>query len=162
MHKAQGILVSSKILKIKKTEKEIKLWVHPEGQVLGSLFLKEESEKSPENEQPLEVVNRANPFVVLRRTAPDEIRFYNRASIIRVEYEEPTEQKIADLTVIPCELHMMDGSLLKGEIREELPSDFSRLFDYLNAQDNFFLKLYTGNTEICLVNKGYIIRANAL
>ena len=154
--------MSSKILKIKKTEKEVKLWVHPEGQVLGSLFLKEESDASPEHEQPLEVVNRANPFLVLKRSAPDEIRFYNRASIMRVEYPAGAEEKRDNVTVIPCELHMMDGSLIKGEICEELPVDFSRLFDYLNAQDSYFLKLYTSESEVCLINKSYIIRANAL
>ena len=154
--------MSNKILKIKKAEKDIKLWVHPEGQVLGSLFLKEDNEGKSDNEQPLEVLNRANPFLVLKRTSPDEIRFYNRASIIRVEYETSGAKAVEDVTVIPCELHMMDGSFLKGEIREELPVDFRRLFDYLNTQDNFFLKLYTGESGICLVNKGYIIRANAL
>ncbi|HEB59041.1 MAG TPA: hypothetical protein ENJ01_07460 [Gammaproteobacteria bacterium] len=143
-------------LKIRKAQKEVRLWVHPEGQVIGALFVSEQSEAHQGQEQPLEVLNRANPFVVVKRRKPDELRFYNRASIIRVSYEEnePVHTH-KDTTVISCELHMMDGSVLSGQIRETLPADYSRLFDYLNADGNPFLRLVTVE-ETLLVNKSYI------
>lgn len=144
-------------LKIKKAQKEVRLWVHPEGQVIGALFISEHSEASQGPEQPLDVLNRANPFVVVKRRDPDELRFYNRASIMRVSYEESAPAEISqDTTVITCELHMMDGSILNGQIRERLPVNYSRLFDYLNTDGNPFLRLVTLE-ETLLVNKSYII-----
>jgi len=63
--------------------------------------------------------------------------------------------------VLHCVVEMMDGSLVEGEIREVLPPEHSRLFDYLNQSDNHFIKLHTGEREVCLVNKSYIIHARA-
>jgi len=155
--------VQRETLKIRKTQKEVRLWVHPEGQVTGALFVSEQSEAHQGREQPLEVLNRANPFVVVRRRHPDELRFYNRASIIRVSYEEdePAQTISKDTTVIACELHMMDGSVLSGQIRETLPADYARLFDYLNADGNPFLRLVTVE-ETLLVNKSYIIHVRQI
>ncbi len=149
--------MSSKLLKIPKVLMPVRLWVHPEGQVVGALFVKEQAEQDNTAEQPLDILNRASPFVVVRRQEPDELRFYNRASIIRVEYEDVTESMPAeDVTLLRCELQMMDGSVLDGEIREPLPVNFSRLFDYLNLQDNNFIKLHVDSVTVILVNKSYI------
>ena len=93
-------------------------------------------------EQPLDVLNRANPFLVVKREQPDELRFYNRASIIRVEYTETEAPKDETVAALECQLQMMDGSILDGVIREQLPPDYSRLFDYLNLQGNNFIKIY--------------------
>ncbi|UCE88287.1 MAG: hypothetical protein JSW10_07940 [Pseudomonadota bacterium] len=149
--------MSSDSLKVPKTLKEVSLWVHPEGRVVGSLFLRERGAGNKELEQPLDVLNRASPFLVLQREQPDELRFYNRASIIRVEYRDETPTATEGTSTLPCELMLMDGSVLDGSVREELPPDHARLFDYLNQSDNQFLRIFFDDGGACLVNKSYII-----
>lgn len=155
--------MSSDRLRIPKKLKQVTLWVHPLGPVIGSLFLREQSVKHAGEEEPLEVLNQVEPFVVLQRDEPDELRFYNRGSIIRVEYsgEIPGPETARHMTALACQLHMMDGSLLKGTIYEQLPPDHSRLFDYLNQDSERFIRMYVDESTICLINKSYIIQVNA-
>ncbi len=143
-------------LKIPKTRKQVKLWVHPEGLVIGSLFVREHSIHHAGNEEPHEVLNQDVPFIVLYREEPSELRFYNRKSIIRVEYEQSDSSSNPGLQIMPCRLTMMDGSVLEGEIREALPPEHSRLFDYLNQDNTRFIKMYMDDNQIFLVNKSYI------
>ena len=51
---------------------------------------------------------------------------------------------------------MVDCSLIEGTIKEALPPEHARLYDYLNQQDCRFLKIYVSENEICLINKSYI------
>ena len=57
---------------------------------------------------------------------------------------------------------MMDGSLLEGEIREPLPEDRSRLYDYLNQVRTRFIRLRVDGDRVFLVNKSYVIHATAV
>lgn len=148
--------MSTDILKVPKLKQKVTLWVHPEGQVVGSLFVREQSPEHKGAEQPVEVLNTDAPFVVLQKESPEELRFYNRNSIIRVEYS--TDDKPSDdLTILLCTLHMMDGSMIEGTIREMLPPEHSRLFDYINQENARFIKLYFNDNEISLINKSYIV-----
>ncbi len=144
-------------LKIPKIKRQVSLWVHPEGQVIGSLFLREQSVNHAGVEEPLEVLNKDKAFIVLDREETGQIRFYNRNAIVRVEYEEDTPPDDPAQKIIPCQLTMMDGALFNGEIRETLAPDRARLFDYLNHEKARFIKLYIDANQICLVNKSYII-----
>jgi hypothetical protein len=149
--------VAGRQLKIPKSTREVSLWVHPEGQVLGSLFLREQSIHHAGSEQPIEVLNQVSPFVVLQRKDPDELRFYNRNAIVRVEHAASGETEPEDQVVLPCRLTLMDGSVFRGEIRETLPPDQARLFDYLNLETERFIKLHLDEETVCLLNKSYII-----
>ena len=108
------------------------------------------------------MMNLEDTFLVVKREEPEELRFYNRASIIRVEYEGSAAEPAAELTRIACQLHMMDGSLIDGTIQEALPPDRSRLLDYLNWQGHRFIRLYVDGGTVYLINKSYIIRATDL
>ena len=143
-------------LKIPKIKRQVRMWVHPEGQVIGSLFLREQSVNHAGVEEPIEVLNKDKAFIVLDREE-SQVRFYNRNAIIRVEYEETSPTPGPEQKIIPCQLTMMDGALFNGEIRETLAPDRARLFDYLNHEQARFIKLYTDTNQICLVNKSYII-----
>lgn len=144
------------LLKIPKKLKPVTLWVHPEGRVVGSLFLRPQSPNAPREEEPLEVLNTADPFLVLRREDPDELRFYNKSSVVRVEYQEDAPTLPNDVRPLLCTLHLMDGSLIGGTIRKVLPPDRARLFDYLNLHDERFVKIYCDDDSVCAVNKAYI------
>lgn len=148
--------MSSDILKVPKLKQKVTLWVHPEGQVVGSLFVREQSPDHAGAEEPIEVLNSEAPFIVLQKDAPEDLRFYNRNSIIRVEYT--TDSQIIDgVTTLSCTLNMMDGSVMEGTIREELPPEHSRLFDYINQEKARFIRLYINDSEIFLINKSYIV-----
>ena len=154
--------MTASILKINKTPHQVRLWVHPEGLVIGSLFLKQDDAEQVPEESPYEVINQSEPFVVLKRDQPDEVRFYNRSSIIRVEYTASEKDIEPNPTTLHCRLMMMDGSILEGHISEELPADQSRLYDYLNKTSDRFIRLFLNDKEICLVNKSYIIQVSPL
>jgi hypothetical protein len=147
------------ILRVPKQLKPVTLWVHPEGRVLGALFLREQSPYHAGPEQPLEVLNQSEPFLVFRRDEPKELRFYNKRAIIRVEYPA-AETPAADATAIQCRLHMMDGSLISGLIHEPLPPHQARLLDYLNKTEDSFIKIHMDEGLVYLVNKAYIIHVH--
>ncbi len=151
--------MTNEILKVPKKLKPVTLWVHPEGRVRGSLYLREQSPDHAGPEHPLEVLNQCTPFVVIKREEPDELRFYNMRSIIRVEYE--TEHKPStDIPRQHCQIQMMDGSFITGSIREQLPPARARVLDYLNRSDECFIKIHMDEGTIYLINKAYIIHAH--
>lgn len=132
------------------------MWVHPEGLVHGALYVSVDKQAQPV-EDPHAVLNNEWPFLVLRRREPDEIRFYNRGSIIRVEYEQARPNDAAVIT-IPCCITLMDGAVFVGAIHEVLPPERARLYDYLNQAKDRFLRLYLDDDRVCLLNKSYIIQ----
>lgn len=143
-------------LRIPKQLKQVTLWVHPEGRVVGFLFLRPQSANRPGAEEPPEVLNTPEPFLVLKREGPEELRFYNKASVVRVEYAEEEAEALPIVEPLSCTLHLMDGSLIAGTIRKALPPDRARLFDYLNLQDERFVKIACDDGSVCVVNKAYI------
>ena len=149
-------MANSEFFKVPKLKKQVTLWVHPEGQVIGEIFLLEQSSLHAGSEQPIEALNHDAPFIVISMEAPSQLRFYNRNSVIRVEYLENESTHSESITRIDCQIQMMDGSLLDGQVIEILPQDRSRIFDYLNHSQDRFIKLYTSDEEVCLINKSYI------
>ena len=149
-------MANSEFFKVPKLKKQVTLWVHPEGQVIGEIFLLEQSSLHAGSEQPIEALNHDAPFIVISMEAPSQLRFYNRNSVIRVEYIENEFTHSESITRIDCQIQMMDGSLLDGQVIEMLPQDRSRIFDYLNHSQDRFIKLYTSDEEVCLINKSYI------
>lgn len=136
--------------------RQVTLWVHPEGRVVGFLFLRPMSATRPGEEEPLEVLYTADPFLVLKRDSPDELRFYNKSSVVRVEYQEDVSALLPNIEPLPCTLHLMDGSLITGTISKALHPDRARLFDYLNLHDERFLKIDYNEGSACAVNTAYI------
>ena len=148
--------MNKKMLKVSKKLCPVTLWVHPEGRVVGSLFLREQGPDYGGTEQPLQVLNRCQSFLVFKVDDPDELRFYNIKSVIRVELESDGSDPSMDIEPMLCHLHMMDGSLLHGTIFESLPPEHARLLDYLNRGEENFIKVHVENDLIYLINKSYI------
>lgn len=141
-------------LKIEKATCQVTLWVHPEGQVSGCVFVTPESGQS-NGESPEDVLNQTEPFLVLQKFPHDEVRFYNRASIIRAELNEQDLKLSKASNRYSCKLLMMDGTEISGVIQESLPREYSRLYDYLNQKSDRFIKLYASDV-VYLINKSYI------
>jgi hypothetical protein len=143
-------------LKIPKVERPLRIWAHPDGLVLASIFLQMPDPNRPRCEDPWTVLNGAEDFLVVRRHDPEELRFYNKTSLIRVEYRED-ELYVSDTGKdLPCCVHMMDGSVVDGAMRKSLPPERSRLYDYMNTDNPRFLKLYVDEGTVCLLNKSYV------
>ncbi len=145
--------------RISKGEHEATLWVHPEGRVLASLFLHLNDARESGHEEPIELINGPAPFIVVRCNGTDELRFYSKRAIVRIEHAPMTPVDSDDASTIACELRMMDGSSLTGSIREFLVPEHRRLFDYLNQRGEQFLRIFLADDRVCLVNKAYIVRA---
>lgn len=148
--------MSNKTLKVPKKLHTVTLWVHPEGRVIGSLYLRKQSPDHAGTEQPLEVLNQCESFLVFKIQDPDELRFYNIKSVIRVEYIDDTSEIVSDIAPMECHLYMMDGSFIEGKVFESLPPDQARLLDYLNRREENFIKIHMQEGLIYLINKSYI------
>lgn len=144
-------------LKILKRQMPVTLWVHPEGRVVGKMFLTFPSPNSGGGEQPADVINRAVDFLVFKLEETDEIRFYNKSSIVRVEYWDGSALPGEMGRPQPCRITMMDGALFDGEICKQLPEEHSRLYDYMNDTRERFLTLRVGGGNIALINKSYVV-----
>jgi hypothetical protein len=148
--------------KIPKALRQVTLWAHPEGRIVGSLFLSFHTRNSLGAEDPSTVMNEATPFLVLQRTDPEGLRFYNKKAIIRVEYQEEEAPSQEGMTTLHCQMSLMDGSYIEGSIRCVLPPDHARLYDYLNLAHEQFAKLYLEDGRVCLVNKAYVMCVSPL
>ncbi len=153
--------MDNEALRIPKKLHHVELWTHPEGRVAGSIYLHLQSNQHAGEERPEEVLNQPEPFLVLRCYAPEELRFYNKKSIIRVQYRGTPSAASPDLVTLGCRLHMMDGCILSGVIKEFLLPAHRRLFDYINHSGEAFIKLHLASGEVCLINKAYIVRVSA-
>ena len=105
----------------------------------------------------MEVLNQPDPFLVVKLEGTDEIRFYNKHAIVRVEYPLESNLQVPDADVRHCILQMMDGSSMEGTIRRVLPPDRARLVDYLNFGGERFLKIDCSDRRVYLINKLYIM-----
>jgi hypothetical protein len=143
-------------LRILKRRLPVTLWVHPEGRVVGSLFLHFGGGELHEDEAPWSVLNEPADFLVIERQNPSETRFYNKHSIVRVAYVDSHRKQHAG-TPLNCRLTMMDGLLLEGEICKAMPVERSRLYDYMNDTRERFLELRLAGNERALINKTYIV-----
>jgi hypothetical protein len=149
-------------LRIPKKLKQLTLWVHPHGQVVGSVFLNIHSKRSRGGESVIEALNLEEPFIVVKQNEPDEVRFYNKSAIIRVEYERDDPIDYDGLKILHCRLAMMDGATLDVIVIKPLPPNNSRLYDYLNAETCSFVEFHLDERQVCAVNKSYIVSVTPL
>jgi hypothetical protein len=154
------LAVENDILKVPKKLRPVTLWVHPEGRVIGSIYLRTQSPSHAGSEQPLEVLNACGNFLVFNRDEPTALRFYNIKSVMRVEYTATQEELDSDIDAgnnsMRCHLQLMDGAHIEGNIRESLPANHARLLDYLNRTEENFIKVHMDDGLIYLINKSYI------
>jgi len=149
-------------LKVPKQQMPVSLWVHPEGRVLGHMFLSIPDPDSRGRERPEDVLNSRLDFLVFKLQNSNQIRFYNKSSIVRVEYNDAQMARDYSAQPRPCRITMMDGALLDGEICKALSAETSRLYDYLNDAAERFLPVTLSGANVALVNKAYIVSVSPL
>jgi hypothetical protein len=143
-------------LRILKRRLPVTLWVHPEGRVVGNIFLHLGGGAPRDGEAPWSVLNEPADFLVVERRNPEETRFYNKHAIVRVDYVDPILAEVAG-TPLMCRVTLMDGLLLEGEICKAMPEERSRLYDYLNETRDRFLELCLAGGQRTLINKNYVV-----
>jgi len=158
----KGIAMDEDSYVIPKKLVPVMLWIHPEGRVHGSMFVHLPGADSAREEQPSDVINESVDFVAIEREDPDELRFYNKSSIVRVHYQEQTAATGHEGRAHPCRITMMDGSLIEAEICKVTPEGRSRLYDYMNDTRERFLKVRAGGPEVILINKSYVVYISAV
>lgn len=153
--------MSGDSLIVPKVLKAVRLWVHPEGPVLGGIFLQCPAQGATASELPIELLNKPEPFLVCRcgDGSYEQTRFYSKSAIVRVDYVDiEGEASDASNVRIKAEFQLMDGAIFRGEIREELPPDRQRLLDYMNVHTDRFVRIFLDGREVTLINKAYIMR----
>ncbi|MBA2411113.1 MAG: hypothetical protein H0V62_15575 [Gammaproteobacteria bacterium] len=128
----------------------------------GSIFVNLETSRHTGQERPEDILNEPEPFLVFKTDSSDELRFYRKHRIIRMQYlDEQPPLEPAELTILDCRLLLTDGVMLAGSIREFLPPERPRLIDYLNNLADCFVRLHLEAGLLCLVNKEHIVYASA-
>lgn len=146
---------------VPKALKQVRMWVHPEGQVLASIYLVAKQPGETPTELPIELLNQSAPFLPCQCHG-GELRFYNKKAVVRLEYESEEERASTANTVLKGEFGLMDGSVFSGEIRKNLPPESRRLLDYLNLDNDRFIRVFTEDSAVVLINKAYIVRATLM
>ena len=142
-----------------KRTRPVRLWVHPEGPVDAEIFLRPPG-PAREGELPVAVLNHPDPFLVCRCGAAQrpQIRFYNKHSLVRVEYVDASEESAHAEVTLEGEFQLMDGSVFTGVIRENLPKQRRRLLDFMNQYPARFLRLFPRGGGVSLINRAYVMR----
>lgn len=144
---------------VPKVLKRVRMWIHPEGPVLSGIYLVAEHPGETPSELPIELLNEPEPFFACQSMEGEDLRFYNKNALIRMEYESEAESAIPADVTLKGEFSLMDGSVFIGEIREILPPEKRRLLDYLNVHVERFIRIFVDHELVVLLNKAYIVRA---
>jgi len=149
--------VSDESLRVLKREHPVTLWLPAEGRMDGAVFVWPETEGRPTGESPADVFNSEEPFVAVKRYAPDHVQLYRKSAIARVEFQ-PRGARDAGDSNIGCSVRLDDGASVRGRVREVLPEARQRLLDHLNRDAAAFLRLFLEDGGIALLNKLHIVR----
>ena len=127
--------------------------------IKGELFLSLFSKSHTGQETALEFMNSPERFFVLRLEADPPVRMMNKDRIVEVEISAEAELCGQDLSRMgakeePMEVRFNNQVSLNGNAYVELPPAKSRLIDFLNQEDKFFL-LRTGQT-VHIINRRQI------
>ena len=127
--------------------------------IKGELFLSLFSKNHTGQETALEFMNGPERFFVLRLEAEPPVRMMNKDRIVEIEISTEAELGGQDLSGMgakeePMEVHFNHHHSLNGNAYVELPPAKSRLIDFLNQDDKFFL-LRTGQT-VHIINRRQI------
>lgn len=139
----------------------VRLYLVNGDEVQGAIFLHHSRNEYGLPEEPLDLMNLPSPFIAVADKS-DAISFYNKSMVLYLTYQEDS-----DLTAIPevnlrkkivVKLH--NGSCLTGLVQTLLPQEQARLYDFLNLDDEAFIKMAGANGTVSLINKAFIMVVN--
>lgn len=135
--------------RIEKLRRRLKIVMKDGSRLEGEVFLRPVSRHRPRPEQPVDLLNDAEPFFALVNEG--EAVLVAKASVARAETSFEQDDDAPPVLGVPVEVTLTDGSKCAGSIFLESRSDRPRLMDYLNSYAARFLPLVDAR-QVCLVN----------
>ena len=125
----------------------------------GDVFVQSTTRFRPEPEEPLDLLNDADPFIPIA-TETGDVFLVQKAQIAYVGTPLPRGDAAVEAGVVGMrvEFTLVDGSAHVGSVFPELPADRPRLVDFLNDTPLQFLALFTA-AQLRLVNRVHIVFA---
>jgi len=116
----------------------------------GEVFLRQVSRYRARPEEPGDLLNDPEPYFAL--ASDGRAMLVAKANVMRADthFETTEEEDLASLGVV-VEVTLVDGSVCRGSIFLESPSDRPRLLDFLNSYHGRFLPVVDA-TRVVLVN----------
>jgi hypothetical protein len=140
--------------RIEKLRREITLVLADGNKVKGDVFLRSVSRYRSRPEEPVDLLNDADPFFALERAG--ETLIVSKAQVARAETELVEDDALDTGALgVTVEVTMRDGSEHDGSIFLESRSDRPRLMDFLNTYHERFLPVVSPK-QVLLLNTQFI------
>lgn len=156
-----GFIVSENQFRISKRRLTVRLYLASGDEVQGAIFLHHSRNEYGLPEEPQDLLSLRSPFIAIA-DASGAINFYNKAMVSYLTYQEDPELTIiakANLRKkIIVKLH--DGVCLTGTVQTLLPQEQARLYDFLNLEDEAFIKMTGADGMVSLINKAFVVVVN--
>ena len=121
----------------------------------GEVFLRPVSRYRSRPEEPIDLLNDAEPFFALLRDS-EALMLVAKTSVSRAETPAPEEPEFEVAAVgVPVEVTQTDGTVCTGSVFLETRFDRPRLLDFLNAYASRFLPVVDAQ-QVTLVNTSTI------
>lgn len=123
----------------------------------GTVFLHFAKDEGGFPETPADLVNNDSRFIVFDEQH-EGVCFIGKDSILRLTYARGELKQPDAVENFTCAvaITMNDQYELSGEVGALLPEEHSRLFDFLNRDDEVFIAVATSDNKYVLANKDFI------
>lgn len=151
--------------RIAKQHQKVRLYLSGGEEVEGVVFLHHSRNEYGLPEELQDVMNLPSPFIAIAETADDNsdaISFYNKSMISRFTYQEKVDSTTKTAANLKEQIlvRLCDGLGISGEVQATLPPESARLYDYLNLENELFLKIVGSDGAVSLINKTFIMVVN--
>jgi hypothetical protein len=142
---------SSSEYRIEKLRRSVQVVLSDGTELEGEIFLRPVSRYRSRPEEPVDLLNDAEPFFALKHDGT--VRLVAKASIARVTTTSMDDDDQVQVATpgIPVEVTMNDGSTCTGSIFPETRQGRPRLLDFLNSYRDRFLPV-VDTQQVYLVN----------
>ena len=156
-----GPQVTDNHLKITKRRQTVTLVLRDKKTIKGDVFLHYSRNEYGLPQEPMDLLNSKQPFMVLMDKA-GEVSFYNKRMVSHLIYHEETDaDKLLSANLKEnVAVELVSGEVLYGEITALLPPENMRLYDFLNQPDECFMRVKNAGGIISLINKSCITTVN--
>lgn len=129
---------------LKQPKRELLLQIKLEGDDTAykyKVFLGEFSRIRPGSQTPEEFFNEANQYIPARNIDSDQMEFLNKKKILWAKFDLINDDESDDHIpgTIKNIIVRMEGGTLNGTVEIMLPPERSRITDFINQDDRFFL-----------------------
>lgn len=155
-----GSIVPENQFRISKRQLTVRLYLVNGDEVQGAIFLHHSRNEYGFPEEPLDLLSLRSSFIAIA-DASGAINFYNKAMVSYLTYQEDPE-----LTTIKANLRkkivvkLHDGMCLTGTVQTLLPREQARLYDFLNLENEAFIKMTGTDGTVSLINKAFVMVVN--